>query len=298
MAEATIEQTSDRQRMPLAARIGRRTSAWAPSIGVHVLLILAVVVSVFPFYWMFVGATLPSSEVFRVPPRILPGSHLAENIRGLNDTLPFIRAFLNSCVVAVAGTALGTGAAAAAGYAFAKFAFPGRELIFFVLLMSVMVPAQATIVPLFLMFSDIGWLNTYQALILPSPLLPLGIFLMRQQMKAVPDELIDAARVDGCGEFRIFLKIVLPVAWPAVAALGILMFTQRWMDFLWPLVAAQTEDMYTLPVALATLAGRRELTDYGGLLAGCLIATVPMMIVFFALQRRFVSGLTAGAVKQ
>jgi lactose/L-arabinose transport system permease protein len=267
------------------------------SIAVHLLLLLAVVASIFPFIWMLVGATLPSSEVFRLPPRITPGSHFGENVRNLDATVPFARAFLNSSVVAVIATTLNTGVAAAAGYAFAKFSFRGRELIFFVLLCSVMVPSQATIVPLFLLFSHLGWLNTYQALILPAPLLPFGIFLMRQQLRAVPDELIDAARVDGCGEYRIFLRIVLPVAWPAVAALGILMFTHRWMEFLWPLVAARTEDMYTLPVTIATLAGRRELTDYGGVLAASVIATLPMIVVFFLLQRRFVAGLTAGGVK-
>jgi lactose/L-arabinose transport system permease protein len=259
--------------------------------------VLATIAAVFPFYWMLVGATLPSTQVFQLPPRLLPGSHLGENLRGLDATVPFARAFLNSSIIAVTATSLNTGVAAAAGYAFAKFRFRGRETIFFLLLVSVMVPSQATIVPLFLLFSDLGWLNTYQALILPAPLLPFGIFLMRQQLRAVPDELIDAARVDGCGEYRIFLRIVLPVAWPAVAALGILMFTHRWMEFLWPLVAARTEDMYTLPVTIATLAGRRQLTDYGGVLAASVVATVPMIVVFFVLQRRFIAGLTAGGVK-
>jgi len=158
-------------------------------------------------------------------------------------------------------------------------------------------PSQVTLVPLFQIMVSLGWLNTYQALILPNLALPFGIFLMRQTMQAVPDELIQAARVDGAGEFRIFMQIVLPTMRPALAALGIFMFLGQWNDFVYPLIVLRTPDAYTVPVALATLQGVST-TDYGQLLAGTAMSVLPVLGMFLFLQRQFVAGILAGAIKQ
>lgn len=154
-----------------------------------------------------------------------------------------------------------------------------------------------TLVPLFKMMLALEWLNTYQAIVLPNLALPFGIFLMRQSMSALPDELLSAGRVDGCGELRLFWRVVLPPMRPALAALGIYLFLYQWNDFVWPLIALRTRDAYTIPLAIASLQGAND-TDYGAILAGTAVAAIPMAILFLLLQRHFVSGLLAGAVKE
>ncbi|MFI6320096.1 carbohydrate ABC transporter permease [Nonomuraea sp. NPDC050556] len=260
------------------------------------LLILVAVVLV-PFYWMVVGATHSTAEVFDSPPPLLPGSHLLDNLAGLESGVGFSRVVLNSVLISTLYTLLSGLVCTMAGYGFAKYSFRGKELLFGLLMLGLVIPSQVTLVPLFKMMMELGWLNTYQAIILPNLALPFGIFLMRQSMSALPDELLAAGRVDGCGELRLFFRVVLPPTRPALAALGIYLFLYQWNDFVWPLIALRTRDAYTIPLAIASLQGAND-TDFGQILAGTAVAALPMAILFLALQRHFVSGLLAGAVKE
>jgi lactose/L-arabinose transport system permease protein len=200
-------------------------------------------------------------------------------------------------VVSSVTTVLGVLICSAAGYAFAKFTFRGRGVLFGAILAALALPSQVMLVPLFQLMVNLDWLNSYQALILPNLATPFGIFLMRQAMASVPDELLDAARVDGAGETRIFARIVLPIMRPSLAALAIFLFLAQWNDFVYPLIVQRTQDAYTVPVALASLQGVSS-TDYGQLLAGTFLSMVPVLVLFLFLQRHFVAGLLAGSVKQ
>ncbi|ASF40827.1 carbohydrate ABC transporter permease [Halobacillus halophilus] len=263
----------------------------------YFFLFVGVIVSVFPFYWMFVGATNPSGEIFKVPPNFFPGTHGWENFKNLNENVGIIRVLGNSLLITLTFTALAAIICTAAGYAFAKFQFKGRNQIFFMLLVAIMIPYHVTLIPLFEIFSNVGWLNTFQAVILPQAAYPFAIFLMRQNMQAIPDSLLEAARVDGAGEFHIFFRIVLPVMRPALAAVGIFLFMFQWNNFIWPLVVLQSQDMYTLPVALSSLVGMSRI-DYGQVMMGTTLSTLPIMIFFLLLQKQFISGILGGSVKE
>ncbi|MFF4582517.1 carbohydrate ABC transporter permease [Streptomyces sp. NPDC001389] len=260
-------------------------------------LAITLAVVAIPFYWLAVGATHSSAELFASPPPLLPGGHLAENLRSLQDSAQFGRVLLNSLLIATVYTVCAGAVCTLAGYGFAVYRFRGREALFGLLMLGLVVPAQVTLVPLFRMMADLGWLGTYQAVVLPNLALPFGVFLMRQSMATLPASLLDSGRLDGCGELRLFLRVALPPMRPALAALAIFLFLYQWNDFVWPLVVLRDGASFTLPVALASLQGLDE-TDYGAILAGTSVAALPMAAVFLALQRHFVSGLLAGAVKE
>jgi lactose/L-arabinose transport system permease protein len=269
----------------------------ARSIMLTSSLLIAVTVVLVPFYWLIVASTHSTAEVFNDPPPLLPGGHLLDNLANLERSIGFSRAVLNSVLIATIYTVLSGAVCALAGYGFAKYDFRGKEFLFGLLMLGLVIPNQVTLVPLFKMMLALDWLNTYQAIILPNLALPFGIFLMRQSMAALPDELLSAGRVDGCGELRLFVRVVLPPMRPALAALGIYLFLYQWNDFVWPLIALRTQDAYTIPLAIASLQGATE-TDYGQILAGTAVAAIPMALLFLLLQRHFVSGLLAGAVKE
>ncbi|ROR46439.1 carbohydrate ABC transporter permease [Kitasatospora cineracea] len=267
------------------------------SIGLTWGLAIALAAVLLPFYWLVIAATHTSNEIFDSPPPLTPGGNLFHNLSTLQTTAQFGRVVLNSLLIAVVYTLCAGAVCTLAGYAFAKYRFKGRDAIFGLLMLGLVVPNQVTLVPLFKMMADLEWLNTYQAVILPNLALPFGIFLMRQSMGTIPDELLDSGRIDGCGEFRLFLRVVLPPMRPALAALGIFLFLFQWNDFVWPLVVLRDSASLTIPVALASLKGVVD-TDYGAIMTGTAVAAIPMAIVFLALQRHFVSGLLAGAVKE
>ncbi|WP_198510263.1 carbohydrate ABC transporter permease [Bacillus solitudinis] len=265
-------------------------------ISLYAFLIIGALISIFPFYWALVGATNESGKLFSTPPSLVPGTKLIENITSLNEAIGIWRVLFNSLFVSSVYTILALLISTMAAYAFAKFKFKGRTAIFTVFLLSMMIPYHATVIPLFKMMASLGWLNTYQALILPNLAYPFAIFLMRQNMLSFPDALIEAARIDGAGEWKIFYRIVLPSMKPALAATAIFLFMFQWNNFLWPLIAVNTTDMYTLPVALSSLFGLSRI-DYGQVMAGVSIATVPIIIFFLSLQRHFISGMLGSAVK-
>ncbi|MBM7663163.1 lactose/L-arabinose transport system permease protein [Bacillus mesophilus] len=262
----------------------------------YIGLTIGAIVSLFPFYWALIGATNESGKMFAKPPNLLPGDKFIENIINLNETIGIGRVMFNSLFVSITYTVLALLISTMAAYAFAKFKFKGRDLIFSIFLLSMMVPYHALVIPLFKMMAGLGWLNTYQALILPNLAYPFAIFLMRQNMLAFPTALIEASRIDGAGEWRIFWSVVLPSMKPALAATAIFLFMFQWNNFLWPLVAVSSTDMYTFPVALSSLFGLSRI-DYGQVMAGVSLATVPIIIFFLLLQRHFISGMLGSAVK-
>ena len=219
------------------------------------------------------------------------------NYRNLWKTVPYNRYFINSVFIATASTLLTLFFCSLGGYAFAKYQFRGQKILFGILLASMMVPFQVLLVPLFGLMYDMGWLNSYKAIIIPFSVGAFGVFLMRQFIVTIPSELMDAARIDGCSEFGIYYRIVLPIIKPALGALTIYSFLGSWNGYLWPLIILRDEAKYTLPIGLANLVGIYR-QDYGMLMAGTLLSLMPIVILFLAMQREFVQGITLGSVKE
>ncbi|MXV74226.1 ABC transporter permease subunit [Candidatus Poribacteria bacterium] len=222
---------------------------------------------------------------------------LTSNYRNLWKTVPYNRYFINSIFIATASTLLTLFFCSLGGYAFAKYQFRGQKILFGILLASMMVPFQVLLVPLFGLMYDIGWLNSYKAIIIPFSVGAFGVFLMRQFIVTIPSELLDAARIDGCSEFGIYYRVVLPIIKPALGALTIYSFLGSWNGYLWPLIILRDEAKYTLPIGLANLVGIYR-QDYGMLMAGTLLSLMPIVILFLAMQREFVQGITLGGVKE
>lgn len=259
-------------------------------------LVAGAVVSVFPFYWMVIASTHTTPSLFGTPPPFLPGGHLVGNLRSLQNTVGFARVLANSIGIAVTYTVLSSIVSAMCGYGLAKYRFRGRGVLLGVVLATMMIPFQVLLVPLFQMMASIGWIDSYQAMILPFLANAFGIFLMRQAFLGFPNDLIDSGRLDGAGDLKIFYRIVLPAVRPQLGALVIFTFMTQWNSFIWPLLMLNTQDKYTVPVALNTMVGLTHV-DYSGLMLGSLIATLPLMIVFVIFQKQFVSGLLGGALK-
>lgn len=280
------------------ARVNRkpRDSEILVKMVTYTLLFVVVFISLFPFYMMFVSSTLSNKEILTERPRLIFGSNLVNNYKNLNDRFNVMKILFNSIFITITYTLLSLLLHSMAGYALAKFEFKGKNLIFSIILITLMIPLQVLLIPLFKMMNSIGWQNSYQAVIVPSLANAFGIFLMRQNMISFPDSLIEAARIDGSGEFAIFFKIVLPTMRPAIGALGIYNFMAQWGNFMWPLIILSTKDKYTLPVALSALEGLQR-KDFGVIMFGSTIATIPIMIIFLIFQRQFISGMLGGSVK-
>ncbi|ANY67382.1 ABC transporter permease [Paenibacillus sp. BIHB 4019] len=261
------------------------------------ILLIGSFISLFPFYWAIIGGTNESGKIFAKPPVLLPGNHLFENIRNLNDSIGIGRVMFNSLFVTIVYTVLALIVSTMAGYVFAKFNFKGKTLIFGVFLLSMMIPYHAIVIPVFKMMAAWGWLGTYKALILPNIAYPFAIFLMRQNMMAVPNAMMEAGRIDGVSEWGLFTKIILPSSKPALAATAIYLFMYQWNNFLWPLISATSEDMYTMPVALSSMFGLSRI-DYGQVMAGVTLATFPIILFFLLLQKYFIQGMLGSSVKE
>ncbi|HET6626225.1 MAG TPA: carbohydrate ABC transporter permease [Nocardioidaceae bacterium] len=264
---------------------------------VYVALVVGLVVMITPFVWMLLSSVKPEAEVRAVPPTWWPETVTLDNYRSLFTRLDFPTYFMNSTLIALAVTVGNVMFGSMLGYALAKLDFPGKRLVFGLVLLTLMVPGVVTFVPLFILTTNIGLTNTLPGMFLPFLAGPFGVFLMRQFISGLPDELIAAARIDGAGELRIFFSVILPLCGPALATLGILTFLTSWNNFLWPLVVAQTEDKYTLPVALALYSVGQNATQYGLLLAGAVVVVVPVIIVFLVLQRHIMQGISMTGIK-
>jgi len=266
----------------------------------HAILVVGVLVSMFPFYWSVVLATNTSRDVFRYPPRLLPGTHLAENVRHVLDNIDFFGSMLNTLIVAICTTVLVLFFDSLAAFTFAKYRFPGRSFLFGLLMVIFMLPAQLSIIPQYLIMVKIGWVGTLQALIVPAAVNAFGIFWMLQYIsRAFPDELLDAARIDGASFLRVYANVCLPMIRPGLAFLGIYTFINAWNDYIWPLVVLTDPNKITLQVALAqlNLGHGGALTDYAMLMAGTLMAVTPLLVVFTLFARNFVADLAKGAVQ-
>lgn len=284
--------TAPRRTRRLGYRAEARLTGWllAAVFGVVVVLMIG------PFFWMFTTSLKTPDGILRTPPTLFPDPLTLQHFDRLFTELSFFRNFINSVIVTVCITVVSLFFNALGGYTFAKFDFPLKNMLFMLLLLTMMVPMQVTMLPVFLILKNVGLLNSYLGLILPAMTSIFGIFLMRQFIFSVPNALIESGRLDGCGEFRIFLQIVLPQCQPILAALGIFTFMAAWQDFLFPLIILHEESMYTLPVALATLSGQHA-TDWGLLMAGSVIVILPIAAVFILMQRRFVEGVTMTGMK-
>jgi cellobiose transport system permease protein len=262
----------------------------------YAILAVVVIVSVFPFYWTIVAASTSNADITRVPPPLLPGGNLAANLGKALTQVNMAKAILNSAIVS-GSIALGTVLfCTLAGFAFAKLRFRGRNLLLLITIGTLMVPPQLAIIPLFMLIAKLHWVNQLQAVILPTLVSGFGVFFMRQYLsEALPVELIEAGRVDGASTLRIFWRIVLPIARPAMAVLGMLTFMQAWNDFFWPIIAL-TQDNPTVQVALLGL-GQGYVPDQSIIMAGTLIGTLPLVAVFLLLGRQIVGGIMHGAIK-
>jgi len=267
------------------------------SLVLHVVITAGALLFLMPIFWMVLSATKANNVILAVPPSFAFGDALAANWADLSRNLPFIRNVANSVGISVIYTLVATLVCAMGGYALAKFRFWGRAAVFTLILVALTIPFEVRIIPQYILIArDLGLTNTWWAIILPGLANALGMFFMRQNMLSVPSELLEAARIDGATEWRIFYAVVLPIMQPALAAVGILLFLFQWNDFLWPLLVLTARDAYTIPVALGTLVGLTRVS-WGGIMVGTAIATVPFLIMFLFLQRYFVAGITAGAVK-
>ncbi|MCU1558583.1 MAG: carbohydrate transporter permease [Microbacteriaceae bacterium] len=276
-----------------------------PAIISQVFLLLLTLVFLAPVVWALLSAFKPANEIIRNPLGFDPGTFTLHNFQQMFGDIPIGSGFLNTAIVLVFKGTITLFFAPLAGYAFAKYTFRLKNVFFGMVLVTLMLPTIVLIIPLLLEMKELGWVNTYQALILPGSVDAFAIFWMRQVISAVPDELLDAARVDGCSEFGIFWRVVLPVIRPGLAGLAVLTVMNIYNDFVWPVVITTADRMQTLQVVLSTLAqnisGNKIGADYatvtGELLAASSIALIPLLIIFIVLQKHFINGILAGSVK-
>jgi ABC-type glycerol-3-phosphate transport system permease component len=249
-----------------------------------------------PYAFMAVSAFKPQGEIFSAPLRFFPRHITFSGFDELFKLVPYARWYLNSAIVAVLGTALTLTISSMAGFAFAKYEFRGKNVLFLLVLGTVLVPFQVLLVPQFQIIRALGGFNSYWALIVPVAANAFAVFLMRQYTISVPDELLDAARVEGAGEFKLWWRIVLPLVRPGLAVVGTITFLAYWNDFFWPLIVTTEPQMFVVNLGIASLIGPYD-NQYGVLLSGALLASLPVIIVFLFFQRHIIEGLTAGAVK-
>jgi multiple sugar transport system permease protein len=291
---------------------GRRFDAGA-TLGkalIYVILLVGGVLFIAPFVWMVTASLQDIGDIFRWPPQWIPVNPSLDNYVRFFERERIGRYFFNSAYVAVAVTALQLLFSSLAAYAFAKRSFPGRDALFLLTLGTMMIPGQVTLIPTYIILKHVplfggndifgqgghGWLDSYWGLIIPQGASAFAIFLLRQYMRTIPNDLLDAARIDGASELRIWAQIVMPLCMPALAALGIFTFTYQWDNFYWPLIIVSSEELRTLPLGLALFVVRNR-TVWDLLMAGSVVATLPVVIVFLLFQRHFVRGIAMSGLK-
>lgn len=276
----------------------------------YLVLLVGLVVVIFPFIWMVSTSITPAADVFAWPPRLIPQDIRWSNYLEAATVIPLQRYFVNSIIVSVTTVVLAIVLNSMAAYALARLEFPGRNLIFLFILGTIMIPPQVTMIPLFLMFKNFplmggndllgrggtGLIDTYQSLILPGLASTFGVYLLREAFRAIPSELIDAARVDGASEFRIFWQVALPLVKPSLAAMSLLIFTFSWNEFLWPLIMTNTPAMRTIQLGLSAFKGQ-YFTEWHLLMAATVLSTIPVMVVYLIGQRYFVQGVATTGLK-
>ncbi|MFQ5834487.1 MAG: carbohydrate ABC transporter permease [bacterium] len=263
---------------------------------VYLFLVSISIAMMLPLLWMFSSAFKFQSEIFTYPPTLIAKNPTLSNFFSLFERFPFDRNLFNSFFIAASSTILALFFCTLAAFGFAKYQFPGREFLFLFLLGTLIIPFHITLVPLYVLYRKIGWIDKFWGLIFPGMANAFGIFFMRQYLIKIPDEFLDSARIDGCSEFKIFLHIILPVARPALTGLGIIFFMSSWNNFLWPLIILKSNKMLTAIVAIRRLqSGIR--TPYDLIMAGSMLTVVPLIVLFLILQKQFIAGITSGAIK-
>jgi len=284
---------------PGATRIsgGRRSSLRNSRLLAAVLLWLSAVLVAFPFVWMIRSSIMPSRMVMKFPPVWIPPTVTFESYSKLLLHQPFLHYIFNSLLVAVVVTAGQMIISSMAAYAFARLRFPGRDKLFLLYLATMVIPTQVTLIPQYVLVSRLGWIDSYAALTIPFLSSAFITFLLRQFFLSIPQELEDAARMDGAGYFRIYSTIILPLAGPALATGALLSFIGTWTSFLWPLIVTRSKDMRTVPVGLASFVQEMGVADYGQIMAGSVLSMLPMFILFVLLQRFIVQSLATSGLK-
>ena len=274
-------------------------SIWA-RLGValvHVILMAGALLMVLPMLWMLATSFKPPAEIAVWPPQWLPAAPTWDNFVGIFKTAPFARFFLNSVGTSVVATISVCVTSLVAGAVFAKYVFPGRRLLFQLIIATAIVPFESYLIPLFLQLNDIGWINTYQGLVLPYLFMAFGIFLMRQHVQsAIPTEYLEAARVDGASEWWILRRVIAPLSGNAMAAVGIFAFIQAWGAFIWPLLVANDQKLFNMELGLTAFQFRFS-SDYGKLMAGSVVSVLPMLVIFLLLRRRIIENMALTGLK-
>jgi len=290
---AAVPVVTETRPEPRSPARRRSPGAW----WVYVALSVGLVFLVGPFLWMVASSVKTSAELHHVPPTWIPQTFTLDNYTTIFTKLNFPQYFVNSVIVATVVVASNLLFCSMIGYALAKLRFRGKSAVFLIVLATIMVPQTVYLVPLFVLMSNLGFVNSYPGLILPFAAQAFGVFLMRQFIQGIPDELLEAARMDGAGEFTIFWRVVLPLLGAPLATLGILIFLGSWNNFLWPLIIATSDQMYTLPVAVATFSIGQNAVDYGLLMAGSVVLIAPVLLVFLLLQRFVQQGIATTGLK-
>lgn len=279
-------------------RLSHSTQQRLLRIAAYVFLAGMAVLFMFPFYWLFVSAFKAKDQIFSLPPVLWPNPWRFSNFAAVFEKTHIVQAFINSVVIACGHCTLALFLCSLAGFAFAKYPHaPGRDKLFAFVLATMMIPGAVTLIPVFVVLCKLHAINTYWAMIVPGAASAFGIFWMRQYTaENVHNDLLDAARIDGCSEFRIYWSVVLPVLKPAMAALGIILLIGSWNNLMWAFIVLRTTDMYTLPLVIYLLNGENR-TPFEMIMAASVLATLPLVIAFLFFQRQFIAGITAGAIK-
>jgi alpha-1,4-digalacturonate transport system permease protein len=285
-------------RSALPGRRGKepRGKLKGANLFVWLLLVVGALIIAFPLYWMFATAVRPKKEIFSGGFDLVPSTFVWSNFSEAWNKLPWDQFYMNSIAIAAIAVPITVFINLLAGYTFAKYRFPGRDILFLLMISTLMIPIQVIMVPEFLIVSKLGWVNSWWGVIVPRAAEAFGLFMVRQFMVSIPDELIEAARLDGAGEFTIFRRVVLPLSWPVIAVLSIFTFMWRWNDFAWPLVVLQEQSAYTVPLGLNLMKGQ-YFTDWTGLMSMSLLSIIPMMLVFVFFQRYFIQGIASTGLK-
>lgn len=263
----------------------------------YLLLILAAVAVAFPFIWMLLTSLKPETEIVRFPPALFPSKVTLHSYIDVWYRIPFLLFFKNSVIFSCGVTLISLLFDSMAAYAFARLSFNGRNQLFVLVLAALMIPVQVTMIPLFIMLNDWGWINTFYGLIVPRATNAFGIFMLRQFFIGLPKELDEAARIDGCSEFRLYWQMILPLAKPAIASLAVFHLMYNWNDLMWPLIMTSSQEMRTLPAGLALFMGQ-HVVEYGILTAGAAITTAPLVIAFLSAQKYFIQGVAFTGLKE
>lgn len=275
---------------------GQRKQHGATVLG-YILMGLAVLAVGLPVYWMISGAFKPSTEIYQIPPTWFPQNPTLANFPNAWNAAPFGRYYINSTITTLMGTGFELYFAVTSAYAFQYLRFPYKEPLFILLLAALMIPAQITILPNYITVAGFSWVNTYWGIVIPGAATAYGTFLLRQYFRTLPNEVLDAAKVDGASHWRMLWTIVFPLAKPGIITFLLISLVAKWNDFLWPLIVTNTRDMRVLPIGIYWLRAEQGNIDWGMIMAGTLFVVVPVVVVFLFAQRYIVSGIAAGAVK-